>query len=170
MKRTLLAAALAAAGLAHADYAVQMNSIDAKGVGKSVGTVTISANPAGGITLKPALNGLPPGDHGFHVHEKGDCGPAQKDGKPTAGEAAGPHWDPDKAGKHAGPQGKGHRGDLPTLAVSPGRSAGTPMNAPNIKLADLKGKSLMIHAGGDTYSEPPPSGGGGERIACGVIK
>jgi len=169
MKRILLPLALALAGAAHADYKVDMKSIDAKGVGKSIGTVTISENPGGGVVFKPALNGLPAGDHGFHVHEKGDCGPKAKDGKPTAGEAAGPHWDPDKAGKHAGPHGKGHRGDLPALAVSPGRSAGTPIVAPNIKLADLSGKSLMIHAGGDTYSEPPASGGGGDRIACGVI-
>lgn len=170
MKRILLAAALAAAGVAQADYKVDMKLIDAKGVGKSIGTVTISDNPGGGVVFKPALNGLPPGDHGFHVHEKPDCGPAPKDGKPAAGEAAGPHWDPDKAGKHAGPHGKGHRGDLPALAVTPGRVAATPVVAPNIKLADLSGKSLMVHAGGDTYSEPPASGGGGERIACGVIK
>ena len=170
MKRIFVATVLATAGFAQADYTVDMKSIDAKGVGKSIGTVTIAANPGGGVVFKPALSGLAPGDHGFHVHEKGDCGPAPKDGKPTAGEAAGPHWDPDKSRKHAGPQGKGHRGDLPALAVSPGRSAGTPVVAPNLKLADLAGKSLVIHAGGDTYSEPPPSGGGGERIACGVIK
>ena len=169
MKQILIAAALAAAGIAHADYKVDMKSIDAKGAGKSLGTITISANPGGGVVFRPALTGLPPGDHGFHVHEKGDCGPKEKDGKPTAGEAAGPHWDTGKAGKHAGPHGKGHRGDLPALAVSPGRSAGTPVIAPNLKLDDLKGKSLMVHAGGDTYSEPPPSGGGGDRIACGVI-
>ena len=170
MKNVLLAAALAVAGVAHADYKVEMKSIDAKGAGKSLGTVTISANPGGGVVLKPALKGLPPGDHGFHVHEKGDCGPKAKDGKPTAGEAAGPHWDPDKAGKHAGPSGKGHRGDLPALAVSPGGAAGTPITATRIKLEELAGKSLMIHAGGDTYGEPPASGGGGERIAGGVIK
>jgi Cu-Zn family superoxide dismutase len=170
MKKILLPLAFLAAGAAHADYKVDMRSIDAKGTGKSIGTVTVSANPGGGVVLKPALNGLPPGDHGFHVHEKGDCGPAQKEGKPAAGEAAGPHWDPDKSGKHTGPHGKGHRGDLPALAVSPGGSAGTPVVAPRIQLADLAGKSLMVHAGGDTYGEPPPSGGGGERIACGVIQ
>lgn len=171
MKRVLFPILLAVAGAAQADYKVDMKSIDAKGVGKSIGTVTISANPGGGVVFKPALNGLPPGDRGFHVHEKADCGPKEKDGKPTAGEAAGPHWDPDKAGKHAGPSGKGHKGDLPALAVSPGGSAGNPVVAPNLKLADLAGKSLMVHAGGDNYSDAPkPSGGGGERIACGVIK
>jgi Cu-Zn family superoxide dismutase len=170
MKRTLLALALAMAGAAHADYKVDMKSIDTKGVGNSIGTVTISAAPGGGTQFKPALKGLPAGERGFHVHEKPDCGPKEKDGKPAAGEAAGPHWDPDKHAKHAGPKGKGHRGDLPVLVVAADGSATKAVTAPAIRLADLSGKSLMIHAGGDTYSEPPPSGGGGERIACGVIK
>ena len=39
------------------------------------------------------------------------------------------------------------------------------------KLADVKGRAIMIHAGGDNYSDQPaPLGGGGARIACGVIK
>jgi Cu-Zn family superoxide dismutase len=132
--------------------------------------VTISAAGGGGTQFKPALKGLPAGERGFHVHEKPDCGPKEKDGKPAAGEAAGPHWDPDKHAKHAGPKGKGHRGDLPVLVVAADGSATKAVTAPAIRLADLSGKSLMIHAGGDTYSEPPPSGGGGERIACGVIR
>ena len=38
------------------------------------------------------------------------------------------------------------------------------------KLSDLSGRSLMIHAAGDNYSDDPkPLGGGGARIACGVI-
>jgi Cu-Zn family superoxide dismutase len=170
MKRILLAAALAAAGIAQADYKVDMKSIDANGIGKSIGTVTISENPGGGVVFKPALKGLPAGDRGFHVHENADCGAKEKDGRKTAGEAAGPHWDPDKAAKHAGPDGKGHRGDLPALTVDSAGSANKPVVSKRLKLADLAGKSLMVHEGGDTYTEPPPSGGGGQRIACGVIK
>jgi len=42
--------------------------------------------------------------------------------------------------------------------------------APRLKLADVQGRAIMVHAGGDNYSdEPQPLGGGGERIACGVI-
>ena len=170
MKRALIPMLLAVAGAAHADYKVDMKRIDANGVHESVGTVTISSDPGGGVAFKPALKNLPAGARGFHVHEKADCGPKEKDGKKAAGEAAGPHWDPDKAGKHAGPKGKGHRGDLPALDVAANGTATTAVVAPNLKLADLAGKSLMIHAGGDTYAEPPPNGGGAERIACGVIK
>ena len=170
MKRILFPALMIAAGAAQADYKVDMKSIDAKGVGKSIGTVTISADPAGGVSLQPQLKGLPAGERGFHVHANANCGAKEKDGKPSAGEAAGPHWDPDKAGKHAGPKGSGHRGDLPALEVAANGSATKAVTAPNIKLADLSGKSLMIHAGSDTYAEPPPNGGGADRIACGVIK
>lgn len=170
MKRLVLPLMLAAAGAAHANYKVDMRAIDAKGVNKSIGTVSISAAPGGGVTFKPQLKGLPAGDRGFHVHENGNCAPKEKDGKPVAGEAAGPHWDPDKSGKHAGPQGAGHRGDLPTLTVAADGSATKPVTAARLKLADLAGKSLVIHAGSDTFAEPPPNGGGAERIACGVIK
>lgn len=47
-----------------------------------------------------------------------------------------------------------------------------PVLAPRLKsLADIKGCSIMIHAGGDNHSdEPKPLGGGGARMACGVIK
>lgn len=169
MRYLILPALVLAAGAAHADYKVDMKSIDAKGVGKSIGTVTISA-AGGGTQFKPDLKGLPAGERGFHVHQNANCGAKEKDGKPAAGEAAGPHWDPDKAGKHAGPGGKGHRGDLPALEVAANGTATKAVTAPNIKLADLAGKSLMVHSGGDTYSEPPANGGGAERIACGLIK
>ena len=46
-----------------------------------------------------------------------------------------------------------------------------PMLAPRLKVSDLKGRSLMIHAGGDNYSDmPAPLGGGGARVACGVAQ
>ncbi len=64
----------------------------------------------------PDLADLPPGDHGFHVHVNPDCGPgAGPDGLPAAGLAAGGHYDPANSGKHLGPRGEGHKGDLPAL-------------------------------------------------------
>ena len=46
--------------------------------------------------------GLPPGEHGFHIHEKGDCGPGMNQGKLAAGFAAGGHYDPAHTKKHLG--------------------------------------------------------------------
>jgi Cu-Zn family superoxide dismutase len=149
---------------------VTMNKIDDKGVGAAIGTVALSDGP-NGLVIKPNLKGLRPGEHGFHVHENANCGAKEKDGKMVAGLAAGGHYDPTKTGKHEGPKGHGHLGDLPALMVTPDGMARGEMTASRLKVADLKGRSLMIHEGGDNYSDQPkPLGGGGGRVACGVIK
>jgi len=109
MKRFSLAmlALLTCAGAQAASEEVQMNLVTAQGVGQSVGSVKISETDKG-LEFAPDLNALPPGEHGFHVHAKGSCQPAMKEGKPSAAEAAGGHLDPHKTGKHAGPEGEGH--------------------------------------------------------------
>ena len=158
------------AGTARADT-VTVNAINASGVGKVIGTVGLSdANE--GLVIMPDLAELPPGDHGFHIHVNPDCGPgAGPDGQPAAGFGAGGHYDPANTGKHLGPHGAGHKGDLPALRVDAGGNAMNAVIAPHLKLADVKGRSIMIHAGGDNYSDQPsPLGGGGARIACGVVK
>lgn len=166
-----LSLALIAAPLAEAaKLAVTIHSIDDKGTGQEIGTVTVE-DADGGLKLTPSLKGLPAGPHGFHVHQNPDCGAKEKDGKMVPGLAAGGHWDPEGHGKHAGPQGMGHKGDLPVLEVGQDGMATKSIVAPRLKTADLKGRSLMIHAGGDNYSDDPkPLGGGGARIACGVIR
>jgi superoxide dismutase, Cu-Zn family len=92
-----LSAAIVAAG-AGAAYAasetVTMTAIDANGIGKEIGTLRLSDTKAG-LRITPRLAGLPPGDHGFHVHVNPSCGPGNgPDGKPAAGMAAGGHYDP----------------------------------------------------------------------------
>jgi Cu-Zn family superoxide dismutase len=156
---------------AHADQiVVTMHKVDSTGVGEAIGTITVSSSPYGTI-FTPDLHGLSPGVHGFHVHEKPNCGTAVKDGKPVAGLAAGGHYDPAGTGKHEGPYANGHLGDLPALYVGPDGRATQPVLAPRVKVSDLKGRSLMIHAGGDNYSDKPEAlGGGGARVACGVVK
>jgi Cu-Zn family superoxide dismutase len=167
----LLAAGLGIAGLASADYKVTMNAIDEKGVGAAIGTITITEAPGGGIKLTPDLKSLPPGTHGFHVHQFPNCGAKEKDGKLEPGEAAGGHYDPKKTDKHLGPKGAGHEGDLPTLEVDSLGVAKSPVTLSRLSLKDVAGKSLMIHAGGDNNSDKPkPNGGGGTRIACGIIE
>ena len=153
-----------------AEKVIQINMVNDQGIGKNIGEVTASDSPYG-LILTPQLRDLPPGLHGFHVHDKPDCSHAMKDGKHVAALAAGGHLDPLRTGKHEGPYGKGHLGDLPALYVDAGGKATLPVLAPRLKVADLNDKSLMIHAGGDNYSDTPEAlGGGGARIACGVIK
>ena len=149
---------------------VTMNAVTADGVGKSMGTITVKEGKDG-VTIEPKLKGLAPGEHGFHIHEKPSCNPADKDGKKTAAQAAGGHFDPDATKAHKGPGGGGHKGDLPKLVVSDKGEAKDKMEVKGLTLADFQGKSLMIHEGGDNYSDTPkPLGGGGTRIACGVVK
>ena len=155
---------------AQADTGVTMNLVDENGVGKEIGKVTISESQYG-LVLTPELTGLTPGVHGFHMHENPNCEPKEKDGKNAPAWAAGGHNDPAGTKRHGSPWGDGHQGDLPALSVDATGNANQPVLAPRLKMADLKGRSLMIHAGGDNYADQPaPLGGGGARIACGVIK
>lgn len=178
LRWTILAAGMAAfmggawtaSAAAAKPVKVTINLIDASGVGKSVGTITISEDKDG-VTLVPNLKNLPPGEHGFHLHENPSCQPADKEGKKTAGEAAGSHYDPAGTKAHKGPESTGHKGDLPKLVVSEKGEAKDKMQVKALTLADFRGRAMMIHAGGDNYSDTPkPLGGGGERIACGVVK
>jgi Cu-Zn family superoxide dismutase len=62
-------------------------------------------------------------------------------------------------------------GDLPELVITPDGKVAQPVVVPHLTVKEIRGRSIMIHAGGDNYSDQPaPLGGGGARIACGVIQ
>jgi Cu-Zn family superoxide dismutase len=174
MPRFLLAsvaAALAPALALAATVQTTLRLATPAGLGAEVGSVTISDSPQGArITLN--LHGLPPGQRGLHVHQNGSCAPSMgPDGKLVPAGAAGPHFDPAGTGRHMGPEGQGHLGDLPRVEVAADGTARANLTAPRIKDASLlQGRALILHAGGDTYSDPPPLGGGGARLACGTLK
>jgi Cu-Zn family superoxide dismutase len=171
MKPNLIAlCVMLCAGNALADATVQMHMVDAKGVGASVGQVTITESKHG-LVFSPSLKGLSPGLHGFHLHQNPSCDPKEQDGKMVAALAAGGHYDPNDTKRHGAPWGDGHLGDLPALYVNAEGNASQSVLAPRLKTSDLAGRSLMVHAGGDNHADhPAPLGGGGARVACGVIK
>ena len=165
----LAACALGTVGALAAELTVPMQTADATGPGASVGSVRIVETPHG-LALYPMLKGLKPGLHGFHVHEKPSCAAAEKDGVKVPALGAGGHLDSLGSKKHGEPWGDGHIGDLPALYVADDGSASNPVLAPRLKMADVKNRALMIHAGGDNHSDhPAPLGGGGGRVVCGVI-
>ncbi|WP_419204293.1 superoxide dismutase [Cu-Zn] SodC [Bordetella trematum] len=168
-KTTFFSLALGLSGHAAAQ-SVELFMAGPAGPEQSVGTVTLSQTPYGTL-LTPDLHGLPPGIHGFHLHEKPSCEPSQADGKTVPAGAAGGHWDPKKTGAHKGPyDDSGHLGDLPAIYVSADGKADYPVLAPRLKLSDFPGHALMVHVGGDNNSDhPKPLGGGGARMACGVV-
>ncbi len=153
-----------------ADIVVPINQVNKSGVGKSVGQVTITESKYG-VVFTPSLKNLTPGVHGFHLHQEPSCEPKEKDGKMEAAGAAGGHYDPASTKVHGTPWGEGHLGDLPPLYVEANGSSKQPVLAPRLKLGDVSGRAMMIHAGGDNHSDHPVALGGGDaRIACGVIK
>lgn len=166
-------AACAAGGGAKVKPAVQAAVVIAESTpdglrGRTYGMVSFEDGPHG-LVIIPQLHGLDPGPHAAHVHENPSCA-ADAMGMPAG--AAGDHFDPHGTGKHAGPYGDGHLGDLPNLIVEANGMATLPVIAPRVTVADLRGRSLMIHAGADRYDEyaKHEHGKGGMRMFCGVIR
>lgn len=134
--------------------------------GKQVGTITLAQYPAG-LVIRGELQGLPPGWHGFHIHEKGACTPAF--------DAVGGHFKPGK-GKHGLNQPSMHAGDRPNIHVHADGAARfefvttlVSIGGGATDLLDQDGSSVMVHDASDDYVTDP-SGHSGGRIACGVIK
>lgn len=155
---------------AAAEVIVPMHLVNEKGVDASVGQVTVSESKYG-LVFTPALKGLTPGIHGFHVHQNPSCLPKESEGKMVVALSAGGHYDPEKSNRHGTPWGDGHLGDLPPLFVDASGASSQAVLAPRLKMADIKERSLMIHVGGDNHADhPAPLGGGGARMVCGVIQ
>ena len=157
---------------AQTEIVVPVSRLDLEQGDTPIGEIRISQSKHGAV-FTPKLQGLKAGIYGFHIHENPSCAAAEnQEGKRAAGMAAGGHWDPKKTKAHKGPwDDSGHLGDLPALAVAENGNV-QPVVAPRLKnINTLRGHALMIHAGGDNYSDQPATlGGGGARMACGVIR
>lgn len=130
------------------------------------GTVTFTEED-GGVRVVAAITGLTPGEHGFHVHENGDCS------APDASSAGGhfapqnnPHGAPDD------PEGERHVGDLGNIEADDEGGADyervddiIDLDGPN----SVVGRAVVVHADADDL-ESDPSGNSGDRLACGVIE
>lgn len=147
-------------------------SVAAKGIAvlhpiagnKVSGTVTFTP-VAGGARVHAEISGLTPGNHGFHVHEFGDCSAAD-------GSSAGAHFNPSNQ-PHAGPDAAArHEGDMGNVEADASGNAKLDYVDHQISLAnDAKsaiGRSVVVHAKPDDL-KTQPSGDSGARIACGVI-
>ncbi len=135
--------------------------------GSSVtGSIEVS-EVAGGLRLVGEVRGLKPGgEHGFHIHEKGDCSAADA-------SSAGGHFNPD-GGPH-GHSGSGphHAGDLPNLKADASGVAKVDLRVAALTLQpgaarSAAGRSLVVHRDPDDYASQP-AGNSGPRVACGVI-
>ena len=109
---------------------------------------------------------VPDREHGFHIHEAGDC--SSGDGMSAKGHFN-PHGKP-----HGAPSGtERHAGDLPALKAGKDGRAKLDVTVDLITVrpgpASIVGRGLIIHADPDDY-KTQPTGNAGARIACGVIK
>jgi Cu-Zn family superoxide dismutase len=130
----------------------------------AAGTVWFSQD-GGQVFLRGRITGLAANqEHGFHVHEKGDC--SSGDGM-SAGGHLNPHGKP-----HGPPTGEHHAGDLPSIKADANGAATVRMRVAGTLLggsaADIAGKALIVHVAPDDYTTQP-TGNSGARIACGVI-
>ena len=128
------------------------------------GTVKFTQQ-ADGVLVAARLSGLKPGqEHGFHIHEKGDC--SSGDGMSTGG-----HFNP--GGKPHGPQsGEHHAGDMPALKADAAGNVDTSFSVKGLTIGsganDIVGHGLIVHAAPDDYTTQP-TGNAGARMACAVI-
>jgi Cu-Zn family superoxide dismutase len=118
------------------------------------------------LMMHARVEGLKPGqEHGFHIHEKGDC--SSGDGMSTGG-----HFDP--TAKPHGPQDADHHaGDLPALKADANGAADLKVAVRGLAIGqgatDIVGRGLIVHAMPDDY-KTQPTGNSGARIACAVIQ
>lgn len=120
---------------------------------------------AKGIHVTGSFTGLAFGEHGFHIHEKGDCSAAD-------GTSAGGHFNP--ANKpHGDPAGPDHHGgDMPMLVADAGGSATLDTLIDTVTIGsgagDIVGRAVIVHQDADDF-RTQPTGNSGARVACGVI-
>ena len=131
----------------------------------AAGTVHFVQSGATVLVLGEVRGLKPNAQHGFHVHEKGDC--SSGDGMSTGGHfnpGAQPH------GRHAA--GMHHVGDLPSLQADGRGVAQFSFESTSIALGsganDVIGRGLIVHRDPDDYSTQP-TGNAGPRLACAVI-
>lgn len=149
---------------------VPVSRVTPEGNADTLGEVVFNEN-RDGLEIVVKLDGLTPGEHGMHIHEHPSCEPARdEEGEMRAALAAGGHYDPYQTGVHAEPGKNGHQGDLPFITADSEGSVRQNFEMQGLKIDDIINHSLLIHTGGDNYSNIPPNGGGGEAAACGVIR
>ena len=133
---------------------------------KVTGTITFKQTDDG-VEATANIENLTPGDHAWHVHEKGDCS------APDATSAGG-HFNPDNH-KHGAPDAaEHHAGDFGNLTAGKDGKATATITIKGVTLdpsasTSLIGKGFIVHEKKDDF-KTQPTGNAGGRVACGVIQ
>ena len=132
---------------------------------KAAGEVTFEET-SGKVRIRASVQGLAPGrEHGFHIHEVGDCSANAENAKGHFNPDGKPHGHFAAADRHAG--------DLPSLRADDAGRGQVDTTVDRITLrsgpASIIGRAMVVHANPDDYKSQP-AGNAGPRIACGVIR
>jgi Cu-Zn family superoxide dismutase len=119
------------------------------------------------VLVTGEVRGLKAGaEHGFHVHEKGDC--SSGDGLSTGG-----HFNPAGSGHGRHGHGAHHVGDLPSLVADAQGVARVKFETTALSLGrganSVLDRGLIVHRDPDDY-KTQPTGNAGPRSACAVIR
>ena len=119
------------------------------------------------VTMKVLVNGLTPGTHAIHLHEKGDCS------APDATSAGG-HWNPSSENHGKWGHTPFHHGDIGNLVADDKGKAEFSVESElwtigDGKPSDVVGHAVIVHAKEDDFTTQPTGNAGG-RVACGVIQ
>jgi superoxide dismutase, Cu-Zn family len=133
--------------------------------GNKVSGIVAFTEEADGVRVQADITGLPPGKHGFHVHEFGDCSAPDL-------ASAGAHFNPTNK-PHAGPDAAArHVGDMGNVEADASGAAKLNYVDHEISLTNdqrsVIGRSVVVHAKADDLKSQP-AGDSGARVACGVI-
>ena len=136
---------------------------------RSVGTATLTQQDDGSVNVDVSVHGLPPGNHGIHVHTLGQCDAS------TGFGSAGTHFNPTSKQHGLDNPNGAHGGDLPNLVVAADSTGSLHTNTRRLTLSsgaldalDADGAAIVIHAGEDDQLTDP-FGNSGARIVCGVL-
>lgn len=118
----------------------------------------------GTVKIRVVLTGAPPGVHGIHIHETGDCSAEDF-------TSAGGHFNPD-GHEHGAPEAEVHHaGDLGNLEVLEDGTCTYEIESSDLTVAEgthsVVGKAVIVHEKADDFTQP--TGAAGSRIACGVV-
>jgi superoxide dismutase, Cu-Zn family len=155
-------AAVEPAPAAPAPAVAHANIQSAKGVG---GTVTFTEQ-GGTVTVEARLTGVGAGEHGFHVHETGDCSAPDF-------TSAGGHFNPTGAPHGAPADAAHHAGDLGNITIAADGTGSLTLSSSMLTVSpgpnSVVGKGVIVHEKADDL-KTQPTGDAGGRIGCGVVE
>jgi Cu-Zn family superoxide dismutase len=161
----VVAVLLAAPGAALAKDAKAVAELESRSGSTVTGKVTFTQH-GGKVSMKVVVNGLTPGNHAIHLHDKGDCS------APDATSAGG-HWNPSSEDHGKWAHAPFHHGDIGNLVADAKGKAELHMESDLWTLGDGKpsdviGHAVIVHAKEDDFTTQPTGNAGG-RVTCGVI-